>query len=162
MVKKMHGQFFFQLSTLKCLFLKFRFLIMILLLCFCLDDSISMGLVSSSSVSSGLRAWRQSRAQGSGKNQAFQKWLAPRNHYTSIQMGGAWRAVLGKVHLRECWRKAGLWNAYSHMPDDDEPVPGGHRWDNVDINDLASFFIKLRPSALRNHGGFDIYWLVKE
>ena len=128
MVKKMHGQFFFQLSTLKCLFLKFRFLIMILLLCFCLDDSISMGLVSSSSVSSGLRAWRQSRAQGSGKNQAFQKWLAPRNHYTSIQMGGAWRAVLGKVHLRECWRKAGLWNAYSDMPDDDEPVPGGHRW----------------------------------
>ena len=52
MVKKMHGQFFFQLSTLKCLFLKFRFLIMMLLLCVLFDDSISMGLVSSSSVSS--------------------------------------------------------------------------------------------------------------
>ena len=49
-------------------------------------------------------------------------------HWTSIQVGlGEWRAVLGKVHLRECWRKAGLWNAYSDMPDDDEP-PGGHRW----------------------------------
>ena len=48
-------------------------------------------------------------------------------HGTSIQMGGAWRAVLGKVHLRECWRKAGVWNAYSHLPDDDEPVPGDHR-----------------------------------
>ena len=29
--------------------------------------------------------------------------------------------------------------------------------DNVAINDLASSFIKLRPSALRNHGGFYIY-----
>ena len=51
MVKKMHGQFFFQLSTLKCLFINFRFLIM-MLLCVLFDDSISMGLVSSSSASS--------------------------------------------------------------------------------------------------------------
>ena len=112
-----------------------------LLLCVLFDDSISMGLVSSSSVwSSGTSTPREARLlwaqgleakQGPGKweKSSWKKWRgAPRNHYTSIQMGGAWRAVLGKVHLRECWRKAGLWNAYSHMPDDDEPVPGGHRW----------------------------------
>ena len=29
--------------------------------------------------------------------------------------------------------------------------------ENVDINDFANFFIRLRPSALRKHGGFYIY-----
>ena len=63
-----------------------------------------------------------------GKNKLEEMASASKSlHWTSIQVGlGEWRAVLGKVHLRECWRKAGLWNAYSDMPDDDEP-PGGHR-----------------------------------